>query len=803
VVIAGLVAAQVVLYGPSLAGRKVLLPLDLLALKGVYLPETREYADVQPFDDVLVDQVLLFESERQFVAREYRAGRLPLWNPSIYLGAPFVVWDKYSPFTLLHCLFPSPVTLAWLQLLKSLIAGVGAYVFFRRVPVVGFWPATVGAWCYPLTGFFTLWQGYPHTNVLAFLPWMLLATDGVVRRPLGWGGPFLAVQTALIFVIRADMACQVLLVTGLFGLWRLCAAYWPGWRLRCAFLAASTAVGAWALGIFLAAPYLLPLAEYTRSGDRMLRRGAGQEERRPGGLFELPRTVVPEVYGATYAGTYMQVAGNLPESAAATYSGLLGALLLAPLAWLSRPHRSLCYFATILAFLGLGWTLNVPGIITVLRWPALNLLSHNRSVFAASFALLMLAVIGLDVIGRRTLVWRWQCFIPILVVALLALWLGRRMAEMPEPFYPDQIGPTTPQEARAHHQRVHIQALILCAAALGGWAIIRFGRGTRPWFGPVLAGSIIAELLWFAYGRNPQCDPKLYYPPLPVLERLAELQPGRVIGMRCLPANSAAAAGLRDVRGYDSIDPRPLIELLDLVRDPKSRPLKYARVQWYFPAYEVSPDGRPLLPSVLDLLGVRYLIFRGTPPDSVKPLFVSPDYWALENPKAMPRVFIPETVEQAPASTEELLGLLASPDFQPARVAYTGESISCRGTCQGTATIVAEAPCEVAVKVDMKTPGLLVLADLWFDGWKAYLDGEAVPLVRTNHALRGVVVPPGCSQILFRYEPASFAAGIKVLIIGLIGLCAWSAIIGWMHWKQTRPRLPQGVLDRHYLAARG
>src|SRR5207248_1881537 len=82
---------------------------------------------------------------------------------------------KFSPFNLLYCVFPSPKTLAWVQLVKSLVAAAGAYLFFRSVLGVGFRAALFGAWCYPLTGFFTYWQGHPLTYVTAWLPWVLAA----------------------------------------------------------------------------------------------------------------------------------------------------------------------------------------------------------------------------------------------------------------------------------------------------------------------------------------------------------------------------------------------------------------------------------------------------------------------------------------------------------------------------------------------------------------------------------------------------------------------------------------------------
>ena len=121
--------------------------------------------------------MLALEPSRRFAAAEMRAGRIPLWTPYGFAGAPFADFAKYSPFNLVYTLLPSPFTLAWIQLLKSLVAGMGAYLFFRRALRVSFWPAAFGAWCYPLSGFFVLWQGYPSTFVTAWFPWLLVAVD--------------------------------------------------------------------------------------------------------------------------------------------------------------------------------------------------------------------------------------------------------------------------------------------------------------------------------------------------------------------------------------------------------------------------------------------------------------------------------------------------------------------------------------------------------------------------------------------------------------------------------------------------
>ena len=129
VLLSGLLLPQVLMYWPSLIGSKILLPLDILAQPNFYLPRTAEYQKHLPVHNpVFSDQVLSLEFSRRFCTAEFRAGRLPLWCPNYFLGAPITKWPKYSPFNFAYYLFPSPVTLAWIQLLKTLVGGVGASV---------------------------------------------------------------------------------------------------------------------------------------------------------------------------------------------------------------------------------------------------------------------------------------------------------------------------------------------------------------------------------------------------------------------------------------------------------------------------------------------------------------------------------------------------------------------------------------------------------------------------------------------------------------------------------------------------
>src|SRR5690349_14806533 len=106
-VLAGLALPQVLLFHASLTGSRLLLPLGLLALSNVYLPGTPEYQDIAIPSDVLSDEVLLGEPMRRFAAEEIRHGRLPLWNPYSFAGAPLANLSFLSPFFWVSCCFPS------------------------------------------------------------------------------------------------------------------------------------------------------------------------------------------------------------------------------------------------------------------------------------------------------------------------------------------------------------------------------------------------------------------------------------------------------------------------------------------------------------------------------------------------------------------------------------------------------------------------------------------------------------------------------------------------------------------------
>lgn len=825
VVVAGICVGQAILYGPSLQGQKLLLPLDQLAYPNVYLPRAPDEGRFIPHDVTCSDLVFVFEPLRRFTAEELAQGRLTLWNPNQYTGAP-MTYGACSPMWLLRCLVVSPRVLPWLQLFISLLIGGGTYLFCQQVLQVGFWPAAIAAWCYPMTGFFIFWEGFPLAWVAGWLPWSLWAVDKTVRRPFGWGILAVAAVTGLCLADRQlDIAGQVLLASGIYAVWRLVDESLRHWLAhRAGRLASSRLTGrqpvaparfslndsrtilaqpmpaalalvcGWGLGFLLAAPCLLPTLEYSRTGYRMQHRGRGSEERPPVGLASLPQVVLPDMYGSrlkNHYPMYPDKQGSQMEGSAATYAGLLATLLVMPLAWCSRRHRSATALLTVLGLFTLGWSLNMPGVVQLLRLPGLNMMSHNRFVFVTSFAIIALAAIGLDVLSRGELKRQRWFWLPILVLVALLLWCIYRATVLPEPLA-TQLA-TSLQEgkkldfvldlagvraAQTSFVRGYVVATVLCLLGIAGWLLLWFRAAAARWLVAPLAALLLADLLWFAYGRNGQFAPGLYYPPVPTLQQIAQAGPGRIIGHKCLPAMLNQMCHLNDIRGDDGVEPARLIDLAMMAANPKMPIFEYAMTQWLVPKIVADRDEAFRLSPVLDMLNVRYVIFRGSPPANLKADFSSPDYWAIVNRRAMPRVYVPQRAETVSDETTRL-GKLASGDFDPRQVAYVEEPIELGGPCRGSAEITDEIPTRVTVSADMQTPGLVVLSDLWDSGWKAYRNGEAVPILRTNHAIRGVPMPAGKGTIEFRYEPASLAWGLRLCGLALCACLAWAAAVAW------------------------
>lgn len=82
-------------------------------------------------------------------------------------------------------------------------------------------------------------------------------------------------------------------------------------------------------------------------------------------------------------------------------------------------------------------------------------------------------------------------------------------------------------------------------------------------------------------------------------------------------------------------------------------------------------------------------------------------------------------------------------------------------------TVVGYYPKRIELKSASDSDRYLVLSELFYPGWHAYVDGKEVPILRADFLLRAIPLTAGKHDIVFVYRPMSFLAGAAVSLLTL------------------------------------
>jgi Predicted membrane protein len=65
-------------------------------------------------------------------------------------------------------------------------------------------------------------------------------------------------------------------------------------------------------------------------------------------------------------------------------------------------------------------------------------------------------------------------------------------------------------------------------------------------------------------------------------------------------------------------------------------------------------------------------------------------------------------------------------------------------------------------------PLYLVLGENWYKDWRATIDGADAPVLRAQHTLLSVVVPPGAREVAFEFRSPEFARGKLISLVAIL-----------------------------------
>jgi hypothetical protein len=110
------------------------------------------------------------------------------------------------------------------------------------------------------------------------------------------------------------------------------------------------------------------------------------------------------------------------------------------------------------------------------------------------------------------------------------------------------------------------------------------------------------------------------------------------------------------------------------------------------------------------------------------------------------------------------LAALVDPAFDPRReiVLPDGLAVHSPEGFRGQVRIASESASRAVLDSELSADGYVVLVDGYDPGWRAWVDGRRVPLLRANVAFRAVAVRAGRHTVEMAYRPAAALAGLAV-----------------------------------------
>lgn len=662
----------------------------------------------------------------------------PLWNPYVRMGQPFAATIQaqvfYPPRVLTVWFLGPVVSMTAMQVLHVVLAIAG--VVWLLTPLLHRWYAPWAAGVFfalsPMFSDLAMQQ-----NVVDTAAWSGFLLGALYRRE--WRS------------FAASLAMSLLAGSPETSLWQLFLCGVLAWRLR-QFRVRALAAGL--VGFALAAPMLVPAAEFTRHSIR------GADGVNSGTWSMSWQQLVASFWPAfdlpspEYWGDDQHFVANVFLGAAVVGLGCWGALR-GPAA-----ARALSWGGGALLLFSMGR--HVPLIRSLLLVPPFSFFRYPAKAYVGvAFCAAVLAAFGIDAAARAARrfhprrAWLSAALLGIVAIACCVSWLL----------------PSLPVRAGAVMGAPW--PWFVAASVVLSLLMLPEGRVRGPLFAATVTTLAVLELV---LARWLLVVPE--YRPVGTLTQVmgAPLLPeqhGRVsAGVLAFPETFHPAAGDSITWSRTLLVPNRFMEArVETVNGYGApEPARFERLE------ELGSRG------FFDLSGVsHYLSENGVAPfpDLTKLKEVAPGIGLYESHTALPRAFVVQRSVEV-GDDEALRAIEDESAGQPFRhTAFLAEGPTREGApCESQVTREASGLREAAYRVEACGDGFLVMTDSFFPGWHAQVDGVDTRMLRADYVFRAVEISRGHHRVALRYWPASFSVGVVLMFLAL-------GALPWRWWNRT------------------
>ncbi|MCP4641433.1 MAG: YfhO family protein [bacterium] len=741
-----LLAILVVLYPGVFLKGEVAVPGSLIyqyAPWSHHVPEDTEIAENKPSEEVLLQFTLWYSLTRQAI----REGEWPLWHHLEFTGMPLLANYQsavFYPTHVLHAVIDVFTAMTVYAVLKLWLCGFTAYLC-ARVMGLGRNGARFASIAWMCSGFNLTWCYWPEADVSAWPPVILMGVELLLQKRYRRGYAAMALGgTLLLLGGHPESAFVAALGIGLYMAIRLGLDRRRGgdlWRPP------AYAAAAWASALLVASVQLIPFVDYLTQIHHRVGEGGLKPFLTPQALAVF---LVPRFMGSSADGAYWGPHDN-SNYVSLVYGGIVTWVAVSLL--LSRGHSR----QRLTQMAGLAAPAFVFGLmafdVSIVR-PLQSIPPFNAmwGIWFITFPMLALAILGgcgVDHWFSRDRHCR-DLIAPLLFAGCaggLLLWV-----------YSLQKGILV-LEGNGGYVRIQLMTagvLALSALVIAAFAMSGHSRKTAA----VLACGLLAvDLVMFGQDLLPTDRPDTLFPDTELTRLLATESPPYRVSVMSTPIHPGIMPnyGIAQLWGHDGMHPGRVIDLLGLAERgcwQAAEPLCAVR-HYLFPEGTFRPEeGQFRLAETLE--GIDVFI----------------------NDRALPPAFLTGAV-RALESKEALFDAMCDPSFDPKEAALTdappAETLpSFVGHETGRVECFGRRTNFVGLEVRAERRSVLVLADTYFNGWRAAVDGEPVEVFPVFHAFRGILVPPGHYEVVFSYRPMSFTMGLWISVAGMVLSCLYS-----------------------------